>query len=206
LNVSTHDIIVIGGSTGALDVLRQIFTDLPANLPAAIFVVRHVASDGGDMLADILDAAGPLAVKTAVEGDVIENGHAYTAPAGRHLLVDNGIIRLGLGPRENMVRPAVDPLFRSAALSYGPRAIGVVLSGVLDDGAAGLAAVKRCGGLTVVQDPADAEADDMPLNALDACNVDYRAPAGKLAQVLTQLTNEPAPPATPVPGDIALEV
>jgi two-component system chemotaxis response regulator CheB len=204
--MSTRDIIAIGGSTGALNALKRIFADLPADLPAAVFVVMHIASDGGDMLADILDAAGPMAVKMAAEGDIIENGRAYVAPAGQHLLVDRGTIRLGQGPRENMVRPAVDPLFRSAALSYGPRVIGMVLSGMLDDGAAGLAAVKRCGGLTIVQDPADAEAGDMPLNALDACAVDYRAPAGRLAQMLAQLTNEPAPPARPVPGDIALEV
>lgn len=204
--MSTHDIIAIGGSTGAMDALKRIFADLPADLPAAVFVVMHIASDGRNMLADILDAAGPMAVKMAAEGDIIENGQAYVAPAGQHLLVDRGTVRLGRGPRENMARPAVDPLFRSAALSYGPRVIGVVLSGMLGDGAAGLAAVKRCGGLTVVQDPADAQADDMPLNALDACDVDYRSPAGKLAQVLVQLTNEPASPPLPVPGDIALEV
>ena len=204
--MSTHDIIAIGGSTGALNALKRIFTDLPADLPAAVFVVMHIASDSGHMLADILDAAGPTAVKMAAEGDIIENGRAYVAPAGRHLLVDNGKIRLGHGPRENMVRPAVDPLFRSAALSYGPRVIGVILSGMLDDGAAGLAAVKRCGGLAIVQDPADAQADDMPLNALDACAVDYRAPASKLAQMLVKLTNEQAPPPLPVPGDLALEV
>lgn len=204
--MSTHDIIAIGGSTGSLDVLKRIFADLPADLPAAVFVVSHIASNGGNMLAKILGAAGPLAVKTAADGDLVENGHAYVSPAGRHLLVDDGKVRVGQGPRENMARPAVDPLFRSAALSYGPRVIAVVLSGMLDDGAAGLAAVKRCGGITVVQDPADATAGDMPLNALDACDVDYRAPAGKIAGVLAQLTKEPAPPARPVPGDIALEV
>lgn len=204
--MSTRDIIAIGGSTGALDALKRIFADLPARLPAAVFVVMHIASNGGDMLADILDAAGPMVVKTATEGDPIENGHAYVAPAGHHLLVGDGTVQLGQGPRENMVRPAVDPLFRSAALSYGPRVIAVVLSGMLDDGAAGLAAVKRCGGLTLVQDPADAQADEMPLAALDAGTVDYRAPASKLARVLAQLTKEPAPPPVPVPGDIALEV
>jgi two-component system chemotaxis response regulator CheB len=102
-DVSTHDIIVIGGSTGALDALKQIFADFPADLPAAVFVVRLIPSDGADVAADILNAAGPLAVKTAAEGDVIENSHAYIAPAGRHLLVDNGVIRLGNGPRENIV-------------------------------------------------------------------------------------------------------
>src|ERR1700712_5595189 len=204
--MSTRDIIAIGGSTGALNELKCIFADLPADLPAAGFVVLHITSGSRGILADILDAAGPMAVKTAAEGDLIENSRAYVAPAGQHLLVDNGTIRLGTGPRENMVRPAVDPLFRSAALSYGPRVIGVVLSGMLDDGAAGLAAVKRCGGLAIVQDPADAQADDMPLAALDACAVDYRATASKLAQALVQLTNEPAPPPLPVPRDIALEV
>ena len=158
------------------------------------------------MLADILDAAGPMVVRTASEGDIVENGTAYVAPAGHHLLVDCGAIRLGRGPRENMARPAVDPLFRSAAASYGPRVIALVLSGMLDDGAAGLGAVKRCGGVTIVQDPADALANDMPLSALDACNVDYRAPASKLGEVLAQLANEPAPPPLPAPGDIALEV
>ena len=99
-----------------------------------------------------------------------------------------------------MARPAVDPLFRSAAVSYGPQVIAVVLSGMLDDGAAGLEAVKRCGGLTVVQDPADAQARDMPLSALDACQIDYRAPASKIGQVLAQLANETAPPPLPAPG------
>lgn len=204
--MSNHDIIAIGGSTGALDTLKCIFADFPADLPAAVLVVTHISSDGRNMLAAILDAAGPLTVKTATEGDVIENGHAYTAPADHHLLIDNGIIRLGHGPRENMARPAIDPLFRSAALSYGPRVVGVVLTGLLDDGAAGLAAIKRCGGITVVQDPADAEADSMPLSALSACDIDYRAPTGKMAHLLAQLAKEPAPPAPSVARDIALEV
>jgi two-component system chemotaxis response regulator CheB len=204
--MSNRDIIAIGGSTGALEALKRIFADLPADLPAAVFVVRHIAADGGGMLADILDAAGPMTVKTAADGAGIENGVAYVAPGGRHLLVDNGALRLGHGPRENMARPAVDPLFRSAAISYGPRVTAVVLSGLLDDGAAGLAAVKRCGGLTIVQDPADARAGDMPISALGACDVDYRAPAAKMGRLLAQLANEPAPPPLPVPGDIALEV
>jgi two-component system, chemotaxis family, protein-glutamate methylesterase/glutaminase len=204
--MSTHDIIAIGGSTGSLDALNRIFADLPIDLPAAVFVVRHLPSDGENVLAEILDRAGPLAVQTAVEGDVIENRRAYIAPAGHHLLVQNGLVRLGHGPRENMARPAIDPLFRSAALSYGPRVIGVVLSGSLDDGASGLAAIKRCGGLSVVQDPADAEANDMPMNALNTSDVDYRAPVGKMAQMLARLANQPALPAQPVPSDIALEV
>ena len=204
--MSTHDIIVIGGSTGALNALQQVFAHLPADLPAAIFVVRHITSDAKDILADMLDRVGPIAAKTAADGDLIKNGHAYVAPGGHHLLVDNGMVRLGRGPRENMSKPAIDALFRSAALSYGPRVIGVVLTGLRDDGASGLAAIKRCGGMTIVQDPADAVADAMPFSALNACDVDYRMPAARMAQALAQLTKEPASPAGPVPKDIALEV
>lgn len=204
--MSNHDIIAIGGSTGALDALKQAFAGLPADLPAALFVVMHTASDGGDMLAGVLDALGPVSVKTAADGDAISNGHAYVAAGGHHLLVGDGVVRLGRGPRENMSRPAIDPLLRSAALNYGPRVVGVVLSGLLDDGASGLAAVKRCGGVTVVQDPLDAVADAMPLNALAACDVDYRTPAAKLAQTLAQLALEPASPPIAVPREIALEV
>lgn len=201
-----HDIVVIGGSTGAMEPLQQVFSGLPGNLPAAILVVRHIAADGPDLLADILDRAGPIGVSTAADGVAIERGHAYVAPANHHLLVDPGTIRLGRGPRENMVRPAVDALFRSAAASYGSRAVGVVLSGLLDDGAAGLSAIKRCGGLAVVQDPLDAQAADMPLTALEACDVDYRVPAARLASLLTELAQAPAGPTHHVPADIALEV
>lgn len=204
--MSNHDIIAIGGSTGALDALKQIFADLPADLPAALFIVMHVGSAGLDLLADILNAAGPISVKTAVDGDVIANGWAYVAPAGHHLLVGDGVVWLGRGPRENMSRPAVDPLFRSAALHYGARVIGVVLTGVLDDGASGLAAIKRCGGITMVQNPADAVADAMPLNALATCEVDYRVSAAKMARALAVITEEPASTEVHVPRDIALEV
>ena len=206
--MSHHDIIAIGGSTGGLDALKPIFAGLPADLPAALFVVLHVTSDSGDRLASLLSGTAPIAVKTAAEGDSIRNGQAYVAPGGHHLLVGDGVVRLGRGPRENMSRPAIDPLFRSAALSYGPRVIGVVLSGLMDDGAAGLAAVKRCGGLTVVQNPADAEAGDMPFNALSACDVDYRMPAAGMAQALVQLVTEPvaAAPPSAAPRDIVLEV
>jgi two-component system chemotaxis response regulator CheB len=117
--VSTHDIIAIGGSTGAIEASKELFAGFPADLPAAVFVVQHTAPGGPEMLAEILDGTGPLAVKAATAGDVIENGHAYVAPPGHHLLVDRGVVRLGVGPRENMARPAVDPLFRSAALNYG---------------------------------------------------------------------------------------
>jgi two-component system, chemotaxis family, protein-glutamate methylesterase/glutaminase len=204
--VNTHDIIAIGGSAGSFDALKQLFADLPADLPASLFVVRHILPGHDDLSASILGEAGPFAVRTAIDGDMIEHGVAYLAPGGRHLMVDGGRILLGRGPRENMARPAVDATFRSVALNYGPRVIGVVLSGLLDDGAAGLAAIRKCGGAAIVQDPADCSAPDMPMSALDACEVDYRFPAARMAQGLVRLANEPAAPAPPVPPDIALEV
>jgi two-component system, chemotaxis family, protein-glutamate methylesterase/glutaminase len=199
-------IIAIGGSTGALSAMRRLCADLPANLDAAVFVTLHVGREGQNLIASILDKAGPLPVSTAADGEQVERGHIYVAPADRHLIVIDDVIRLGRGPRENMARPAVDPLLRSVGVSYGPRAIGAVLSGMLNDGAAGLSDLRRCGGLTVVQNPGDAEAPDMPLSALQACDVDHRAPIGDMAELLAALLNEPAglPPA--VPAEIALEV
>jgi len=201
-----HRVIVVGGSTGAIAAVRKICANLPSDLPAAVFIVVHIGSQGQDLLADQLNKAGPLPAITAADGMVFEPGHIYVAPADSHLLVDAMAVRLGRGPRENMTRPAVDPLFRSAALSHGPEVIGLILTGMLNDGASGLAAVKECGGVTVVQNPADAEADEMPLGALEACDVDYRASVGDLAALLSELARSPAGPAMPTPRGLALEV
>ncbi len=186
-----HDVIVIGGSTGSIGALQKICAGLPADLPAAVFVVVHVGAIGRNLLAGILDVAGALPAATAEDGQVSQHGRIYVAPADRHLLLAYGVIRLGCGPHENMTRPAIDPLFRSAAAGYGPRVIGAVLSGRLNDGAAGLAAVQRCGGLTVVQSPSDAEAADMPCAALKGCDVHYTAPAADLGPLLAQLARTP---------------
>lgn len=202
----TRDIIVIGGSTGAVAALQRLCADLPADLQASVAIVVHVGQHGLDQLAAMLDASGPLPVVTAKDGAAIQRGRIYVAPADRHLLLLDGVARLGSGPRENMTRPAVDPLFRSAAISYGPRVIGVVLTGMLDDGAAGLAAVKQCGGVAMVQNPSDAEAAGMPNAALRACAVDYRTSVADLGRQLALLTREAAGPAGPPPPEIALEV
>lgn len=201
----SHDIIVIGGSTGSIQVLKRLCAGLPGDLPAAVFVVVHVGAEGHNLLADILDGCGPLPVSTAKDGEPIERGRIYVAAADHHLLLWDGMIRLGRGPRENMTRPAIDPLFRSAAAGYGSRVVGVVLSGQLNDGSAGLAAVKQCGGLAVVQNPSDAEAGDMPRSALLSCGVDYEAPTSDLAALLARLAREPAGPLVAAPPGIALE-
>lgn len=204
--MSRRDIIAIGGSLGAVDAVKQLCRDLPGDLAASIFIVIHVGAKGKDLLAGIFDANSSISISTAVDGEVLRPGHAYVAPADHHLLVIGNVVRLGRGPRENMARPAVDPLFRSVAISFGSRAIAVVLTGMLNDGTSGLADVKRCGGTTVVQNPADAVAPDMPRGALRGSDVDYRAPLSEMATLLIKLVGEEAGPAVDIPEDIVSEV
>ncbi|HWE99182.1 MAG TPA: chemotaxis protein CheB [Caulobacteraceae bacterium] len=201
-----RDIIAIAGSTGGLEATKTLCSALPADLPAAVLLVIHVGAQSRNLLAQSLRAGCALPVHTAIAGERVERGGIYVAPADRHLLVIDGRVRLGEGPRENMSRPAADPLFRSVGMTYGPRAIGVVLTGRLNDGAAGLADLKRCGGVSVVQSPLDAVAPDMPLGALRACDIDYRGPVAGLGDLLTRLVSQEAPPAPPVPPHIELEV
>jgi two-component system chemotaxis response regulator CheB len=179
-----HDIIVIGGSAGAIDPLRTILRALPADLPAAVIVALHVSSNSTGIFQTVAAAAGALPVVSAEEGMPVEPGRIYIAVPGQHLLLVDGHIRLGDGPRENLARPAIDPLFRSAAASYGGRVIGVILSGKLNDGADGLRSVKNCGGIAVVQAPQSCTAADMPLAALEATPVDLSAEPEALAEAL----------------------
>jgi two-component system, chemotaxis family, protein-glutamate methylesterase/glutaminase len=199
-------VIAIGGSSGSVSALKLIMSRLPSALPASVFIVVHVGAHGHDLLADVLDACGPLNVSTAKEGERPERGRVYVAPADHHLLVVDGVMRLGRGPRENMSRPAVDALFRSVAASCGPRAVGMVLTGNLNDGAAGLAAIKQCGGLTAIQCPSDAEAPDMPLGALEASDIDYRAPLRDLPDLIAALAEAPPGPALLIPRALEVEI
>jgi two-component system chemotaxis response regulator CheB len=204
--MNRRDIIAIGGSMGAVDAIRQLCRDLPADFAATMFIVVHVGADGQNLLADIFDAQSPISISTAVDGERFQRGHGYVAPADHHLLVIDDVVRLGRGPRENLARPAVDPLFRSVGISFGPRTIAVVLSGLLNDGAAGVADVKRCGGITVVQNPADAVAAEMPWGALRATDIDYRSPLSEMAALLVKLAAEEPGPAVEIPADIRAEV
>lgn len=204
--MAQRNIIAIGGSAGSGAVLRQIVRDLPRDLAASIFICNHVPSNSRGYLAETLGTSDSLPVSAAVDGQPIEPGHVYVAVPDRHLLLIDGTIGLGDGPRENMVRPAIDPMFRSAALSYGPRVIGVVLTGALNDGAAGLHAIKSVGGTAVVQHPLDAEVDQMPLAALETVEADHVAPAADLADVITRLARSEAGPGRPPSEALALEV
>lgn len=204
--MAKKDIVVIGGSAGSHAPLRQIVEALPAELPASIFIATHVPSQSPGYLAEVLEKTSRLPIAPAVDGQPIERGRIYVAVPDHHLLVVDGTVRLGDGPRENMSRPAIDPLFRSAALSYGPRAVGVILSGLLNDGASGLSAIKACGGTAIVQHPLDAVADQMPLAALEAVDVDQVAPAPQLAAAIVQTVGEDAGEGGPAPHNLTLEV
>lgn len=198
-----RDIVVIGASAGGLQPLQRLVGDLPPDLPAAVFVVMHLGASSH--LAAILDRPASLPVAQARSGQKIEPGHVYVAVPGLHLLLHDHHILLRRGPRENLARPAIDPLFRSAACTFGGRVIGVVLSGALNDGTAGLLAIKRCGGLALVQDPGDAAVPDMPLSVLRHVDVDETAPAGRLGALITSLVHEPAGATPAIPPDIRLE-
>lgn len=204
--MAKRDIIAVGGSAGSGAVLRRILGDLPGDLPASIFVCTHVPATSPGYLAETLAGVSALPVAQAVDGQPIERGRIYVAAPDRHLLLIDGTIRLGEGPRENMARPAIDPLFRSAALSYGSRAVGVVLSGMLADGAAGLHAIKAVGGTAVVQHPLDAVADQMPLAAIESAEVDHVAAADDLAQLLADIAASDAGPSVAPSDALSLEV
>jgi len=187
----THpDIVVVGGSAGGIDAAKSLVAGLPSDLAATVFVVIHISPQSPGYLANIFDDAGPLQARNAREGERFRKGMIYVAPPDRHLLVSaSGRIETPRGPKENRVRPAVDPLFRSAALEFGERVIGIVLSGGLDDGTAGLRSIKMCGGITVVQEPADSTVESMPLSALRNVGVDYCLPAADMAALVTQLVS-----------------
>jgi two-component system chemotaxis response regulator CheB len=186
--VPTKDIIVVGASVGGLDALRTIVGALPQDFPAAVFIVLHTAPEAPGVLADILDRAGALPSAFATDGEHIQPGRIYVAPPDRHLVIEPNRVRITRGPKENRFRPAVDPLFRSAAEVYGPRVVGVILTGYLDDGTAGLWAVKRLGGTAVVQDPRDALAPSMPASAMRQVRVDHCVSVEEIAPLLISLT------------------
>lgn len=202
-----HDIIVVGASAGGVEALVTLVRNLPRNLPAAVFVVLHVPPQAPSMLPQILGRAGALTAQHGVDGAPIEHGHVYIAPPDHHLLVERDRMRVVRGPRENRHRPAVDPLFRTAALAYGPRVIGVILTGSLDDGTAGLQAVKTRGGIAVVQHPHEALYASMPQSALQHVKVDYVMPMADIGPLLGQLTTQPAADESefPVPDEMELE-
>ncbi|MDQ2813241.1 MAG: chemotaxis protein CheB [Actinomycetota bacterium] len=202
-----RDIVAVAASAGGLEPLRTLLAALPADLPASVLVVLHIPATGGRTLPRILDRAGDLPAAAAVDGEPLRPGRVYVAPPDLHLMVVDGLVRTSRGPRQNGVRPSADPLFRSAALYGGPRTIGVVLSGALDDGALGPATVEDRGGRVIVQDPDDADYSSMPRCALATTRYPTVEPAGKIADALIRLTGEQvAESAGEPPADLEAEV
>lgn len=195
-------LVVIGASAGGVHALRALVSGLPADFPAALLIVLHVGAHPSLMPA-LLSARGPLKAKHAIDGEPIAPGHIRMAPPDHHLLVDGRRLRLSRGPKEHHSRPAIDPLFRSAALAMGPAVIGVVLTGRLDDGTAGLQAIKACGGMAVVQHPSDAIESSMPSSALRYVEVDHCVPLAAMAGLLVALVGAKAASAPPAPLGLA---
>lgn len=179
-------VVVIGASTGGAAALCELVAQLPQDFAAPVLVVQHIGSHRSGLV-EKLAACGPLPVSEAYEGAPLTPGMIFVAPPDAHLLVERHTMRLSRGPKVNHTRPAVDPLLRTCAIAHGPRAIGIVLSGRLDDGTAGLLDIKRCGGLAIVQDPGTAEAADMPMSALDHVQVDYCVPPDAIGPVLVRI-------------------
>jgi len=203
--MSQHSIVVVGASAGGVSALQKLFSQFSPDVQAAFFVVLHIPAESPSVLPSLLNSAGPLCAKPAEDNEKIQLGHVYVAPPDFHLLVKSGYIHLHKGPKENRHRPAIDPLFRSAAIAYPGQTIGVVLTGYLDDGTAGLEAVKRCGGIAIVQDPDDADCPDMPMNAIAGVEVDYQLPLRRIGKTITALVKQPAADVTNVPKDIVME-
>ena len=202
--MTRRDVVVVGTSAGGVNALRALAATLPANLPASIVVVLHVGQHKSRM-PTLLETAGPLSAAHVADGEPLRAGHIHVAPSDHHVLVEGSRLRLQRGPREHHTRPAIDPLFRSAALSLGRRVVGVVLTGRLDDGTAGLQAIKACGGLAVVQDPEDAFEPSMPSSALQHVDVDHCVALEGLGALIESLVAEPIDSATEAPAWLAHE-
>ena len=191
--MANRDIVVIGASSGGVDALRKLVVQLPEDVRASIFVVLHVSPHLPSYLPEILRNAGKIPADHAIDGLKIERSRIYIAPPDHHMLLQREGVRVVRGPKENRHRPAIDPLFRSAAYAYGPRVIGIILSGNLDDGTSGFIAIKQAGGILIVQSPEDADYPEMPMNAARSVDVDHILPVSELVEQLLKIINQDLP-------------
>ncbi|MGI8582845.1 MAG: chemotaxis protein CheB [Chitinophagaceae bacterium] len=198
-------VIVVGASAGGMNALSEFVGQLKPRMDAAVFIVMHLSQTSiSDFLMHHLKPLTQLECEIATEGASIKKGHIYIASPNLHLLVKKGNIILGRGPQENRWRPSIDVLFRSAAAAYSTRVIGVVLTGLLDDGTTGMLAIKRSGGITIVQDPNEAEYPDMPLSVLNNIEVDYCIPLTAMGEIISGIT-QTTPEEKPAPDDVIIE-
>jgi two-component system chemotaxis response regulator CheB len=204
--MGNRDIVVIGTSAGGVEALLSLARGFEPDFPAAVVVTIHLPMQPRSVLDQILTRAGSLPARFAADGEAMRKGSIYIAPPGYHLIVDDETLSLGTGPRENNARPAIDAMMRSAAVCCGYRAVGVLLTGTLGDGSAGLVALGRCGGITVVQDPADAAFPEMPLTALNQARPDHIVRLADIPRLLTRLAHEPAAERVMSPDKLRYEV
>lgn len=199
-------VVVVGASAGGAEALTGLVAQLSADFPAPVFIVNHMAAETtGKALVAALNAAGSLTCSHARDGEPIKRGHVYLAPSDQHLLLVKGKMLVTKGARENRYRPAIDPLFRTAAVAYGTRVIGIILTGYLDDGTSGMKAIKRCGGVCIVQDPADATYPDMPQSVIQHVGADHCVPLAQMGALLAKLAARPAGASRKPPADLVIE-
>lgn len=199
-------LIVVGASAGGMAALKELVAQFPEDFPASIFIVNHMGADTtGEALVKVLNDCGGLPCTHAHDEQVFKSGHIYLAPSDQHMLIVKGKILITKGARENRSRPAIDPLFRSAAVSYGNRVIGIILTGYLDDGTSGMMAIKRCGGVCIAQDPTDAAYPDMPQSVIANVGADYCLPIAQMGALLSNLVSRELPKSKPAPEDIMIE-
>lgn len=204
--MGNRDVLAIGASAGGVEALVFLVKRFPANFPASVLITLHMSSDFESSLDELLSKVGPLTATFASDYHRLRKGEIYIAPPNKHLLLDGDHLQLGNGPRENNSRPAIDPMLRSVALCCGGRAVGVILTGTLGDGASGLWAVSQCNGITVVQDPNDALFSEMPETALNRITPDHLVPLAQMPNLFNSLANETAVENLIVPDSIKAEV
>jgi two-component system chemotaxis response regulator CheB len=197
-----HDIVVVGSSAGGIPALLAMAKSLPGDYDASIFIVQHLSPDAESILPQMMSRAGPLPASHPSDGEAFEPGHIYIAPPDHHMLVEKDRILVKRGPKENLFRPSVDALFRSAGYMYGPRVVGIVLSGYLNDGSSGLWTVKRMGGVAVVQDPKEALYRDMPAHVLEYVDVDHMVRVSEIGPLLERISQVEALARTEVTPEI----
>jgi two-component system chemotaxis response regulator CheB len=206
-NYKTGRIVVVGTSAGGLNALITFVQQLPEDFPAPVLIVMHISADAtGDVLLSALNKNGKLNCKHAIQGEAVKAGQVYLAPSDHHLMIGKqGKLLVTKGAQENRSRPGIDPLFRSVAVAFGNRATGIILTGYLDDGTAGLIAIQRCGGICIVQDPAEAQYPDMPKNALNQLKPDFCVPVTEMGSILTRLMLTTPDKQKPIPEDLTRE-
>ncbi|EOR95058.1 Chemotaxis response regulator protein-glutamate methylesterase CheB [Arcticibacter svalbardensis MN12-7] len=200
-------VVVVGTSAGGLSALIKLTSQMQKDFDAPILVVQHISADAtGNVLLEALRKNSNLICEHAINGTKLQSGHLYLAPSDHHLMIaDDEKMLVTKGAMENRSRPAIDPLFRSAAVAFGNRTIGVLLTGYLDDGTAGLTVIKKCGGICIVQDPAEADYPDMPQNALNQIKIDYCLPIAQMGVLLSKLLSRKPGKRKPIPLDISIE-